>query len=326
MLRPILPKLLKLSLTEQGQEMWDDNCRWPRRLLHVESLTSYPWQPGNRYGNFNNPPYNAITYTWGRFQLKPEDRDYASTQPLPVKGTTWSQYLPKIRPDHFTVDEFLHIIETAARPCRGYAAVKFLWLDVACINQTPDSEEYYSEIGRQAKIFRGAMDVFVWLTSFNTSSMATWSSDMKDLSGIDYREESLKKDSYIHTWIDRAYHIIRGFTSDPWFSSLWTLQEAFLCPYAVILCRDGISNETVQWLRSNEIVEDREVRPGHLKEFILSCHLLRFGIKWAEDNKGQGEKLRLLEAEVEKIGFLDGVCMEYEWDFARNIPDVEGNG
>lgn len=159
--------LTKISPAEKVSNMWDDECCWPRRLLHVESLTSYPWQPGNKYGGFTNPTYNAITYTWGRFQLKAEQPEYATTEQLPIRGTTWPQYLPKIQPSHFEVGELLHIIKTAARPCPDYPHVKFIWLDVACINQTPDSEEYYSEIGRQAKIFRGAFDVFAWFTSFD---------------------------------------------------------------------------------------------------------------------------------------------------------------
>lgn len=29
---------------------------WPRRLLHVKSLTSYEWQLGNVYGGVAAPP------------------------------------------------------------------------------------------------------------------------------------------------------------------------------------------------------------------------------------------------------------------------------
>ena len=36
-----------------------------------------------------------------------------------------------------------------------------------------------------------------------------------------------------------AIDSLTGLTSDPWFSSLWTLQEAFLCNHATILSRDG---------------------------------------------------------------------------------------
>lgn len=300
--------------------MWDDECRWPRRLLHVESLTSYTWQPGNKYHGYANPTYNAITYTWGRFQLNAGEPEYTTTEPLPIKGTTWPQYLPKIRPSHFTVDELLHIIKTAVRPCQDYPSIKFVWLDVACINQTPDSEEYYSEIGRQAKIFQGAFDVFAWFTSLNTRDMASWASDMRCLTARDDIPKYIDDKSHFQTWVKRASQIVKRFTDDRWFSSLWTLQESFLCPHAIILARDGISDETVQWL--DGISPDDGPHVGHLHEFITTCHRLKGSLKWFKNAREQDQSLQILEGEVEKIGFLDGVCEEFEWDFAQEKPNL----
>jgi len=37
---------------------------WPQRLLHVPSMTSFEWEPGNRYGVHIVPLYNAFSYTW----------------------------------------------------------------------------------------------------------------------------------------------------------------------------------------------------------------------------------------------------------------------
>lgn len=48
---------------------FDDDCDWPRKLLHVPSMTSYPWAPGDRYGEAVKPGYLAITYMWGRWRL-----------------------------------------------------------------------------------------------------------------------------------------------------------------------------------------------------------------------------------------------------------------
>ncbi|KAL2799239.1 hypothetical protein BJX66DRAFT_293412 [Aspergillus keveii] len=60
----------------------------------------------------------------------------------------------------------------------GSFSTDFLWLDVACIDQRPNSRENASEIGRQAKICKRAQDVYVWLTSFDAISfdyLLSWS-------------------------------------------------------------------------------------------------------------------------------------------------------
>ncbi|RDW66847.1 hypothetical protein BP5796_09596 [Coleophoma crateriformis] len=42
---------------------------WPQRLLRVDNMKSYEWQPGNIYGGEVAPKYNAISYTWGRYDI-----------------------------------------------------------------------------------------------------------------------------------------------------------------------------------------------------------------------------------------------------------------
>jgi hypothetical protein len=78
---------------------------WPRRLLHVPTMTSYEWQPGNMYGDFVSPLYNALTYTWGRWKLG--DGKRLDVGPLNVEGASWE--LPRVDPSHFTIDA-LHAI------------------------------------------------------------------------------------------------------------------------------------------------------------------------------------------------------------------------
>lgn len=40
-------------------------------------------------------------------------------------------------------------------------------------------------------------------------------------------------------WLHKAVTTIEKLTQDPWVGSLWTLQEAFICPRAVFLFRGG---------------------------------------------------------------------------------------
>lgn len=80
---------------------FDEDCEWPRRLLHVPSMTSMTWAPGNRYGDVFGPKYLAITYTWGRWRLGDNEERHIAA--LPIEGITWS--VPRVSADHFTAEE-----------------------------------------------------------------------------------------------------------------------------------------------------------------------------------------------------------------------------
>ena len=48
----------------------DVNSLWPRRLLHVPSMTSHKWRPGNTYNGIVNPKYSVISYSRGRWRIR----------------------------------------------------------------------------------------------------------------------------------------------------------------------------------------------------------------------------------------------------------------
>ena len=140
--------------------------KWPRRLLHVPSMTSQKWKPGCKYGDYVEPKYNAISYTWGRYDLAIPSlgkiKKYRHTKAIEIKGIDWP--IPRISPEHFSLDQFQHLIWQACEPVDGEKGrTDFLWLDVACIDQN-NGPQKLAEIGRQAAIFHGAQRVFVWLT------------------------------------------------------------------------------------------------------------------------------------------------------------------
>jgi hypothetical protein len=151
---------------------------WPQRLLHVPSMTSFEWEPGNRYGVHIAPLYNALSYTWGRYDIdnafsekKVNKRVLRQTKALPIRfegrpreatEVGWAKEVPRIDPEHFTVSEFGNVIRQVCESDES-AKVEFLWVDVACIDQR-DGPQKDAEIGRQAVLFRGAKAVFIWLT------------------------------------------------------------------------------------------------------------------------------------------------------------------
>jgi hypothetical protein len=127
---------------------------WPRRLLHIPSMTSFPWQPGNVYGNSKEPKYNILSYTWGRWRLKDDDEHANEVESVAIAGVPWN--IPKVNPTHFTADQFLEVMSSLTRPFSSDSShpnvpgVDFIWVDVACIDQRRGQPEAAAEVGRQA--------------------------------------------------------------------------------------------------------------------------------------------------------------------------------
>lgn len=153
----------------QDHQDFHDDGEWARCLLNVESFTSYLWRSDNRYGDVRNPTYNAISYTWGNYQSESE-----AVKPFHLESTTWKIHLPRIQPNHFFTVDMARIIRTTACPFQGHDKVDSLWIGIACVDQSPDSATNAKEIGRQARIFRKARDVFVWFTSYESKSLILW--------------------------------------------------------------------------------------------------------------------------------------------------------
>lgn len=87
-----------------------------------------------------------------------------------------------------------------------------------------------SEIGRQMKIFKGAAAVCVWCTRCLFPDLS------KTIEEFLRQDDPAHPDSIIQ-WM--TPDIVQYLTRDPWFSSLWTLQEAWLRRDARLLTREG---------------------------------------------------------------------------------------
>ena len=285
---------------------------WPARLLHIPSMTSLKWEPGNFYGGHREPGYAVLSYTWGRWELRcahPPPRCPA----LGVRGLDWA--VPSVCPRLFSVAMFEHVLASVA----AQAGLNFVWLDVACIDQRPGSRAKAREIGRQAKIFGHARHAFIWLLDprddpppgpccgsspmcgdgcfvpaalrggaaggggdVSASVPALAPDDVAGRPPQKWHTSNDKVDAQTMLWrlearsqaLERAHRAwlsghmsvaggpssaaeqkesstedlhnaataagsIAALTSVPWFSSTWTLQEAFIQPSAVFLDREG---------------------------------------------------------------------------------------
>ncbi|KAI3329014.1 hypothetical protein HD806DRAFT_519340 [Xylariaceae sp. AK1471] len=126
---------------------------------------------------------------------------------LPVRSIDWS--IPRVSPNAFRAGK--------------RTPVEHVWLDVACIDQRANSPEIAGEIGRLTKIFKGANQTYVWLFKHDSAA-------------VDPMHRAHDRDLGVRL-IMKDY--VDFLLSDPWFSSLWTLQEAHLRPDATLLTREG---------------------------------------------------------------------------------------
>lgn len=185
-------------------------------MLDGARLISLERRGASTYGEYHNPAYNILSYTWGRWEIP-------DGEALPVENVTWK--IPSIHPSAFTVDEFWQVLQSVSNGCH------FIWLDVACIDQE-DEITKMSEIGHQAAIFRGAQQAYIWL--YATPQEALW----------EYLVGNHGASLYSDEWLEQRLRCLGHVFHDPWFSSTWTLQEAFLRTQATLVMRDASIVET----------------------------------------------------------------------------------
>jgi hypothetical protein len=256
---------------------------WPRRLLHVPSMTSHVWREGNTYNGIANPPYNAISYTWGRWRLERDEDPHV--KPIDVKGIDWR--LPRIRPHHFAPSQFHRAIEAATHspfrfqdvPSEMLASVDFLWVDVVCIDQRDAEPRFRAEVGRQAGIFDRARHVFIWLSSTSSgvfesfiASTAAFGQLHQDPDEPEWEyegDDNPRKGRPVETIPTSAtvWSLLLRVLDDPWWSSLWTLQEAYMRADAYLLSSNG---DLVTFPRPMKPYE-----PWRLSDLLITYETLR---------------------------------------------------
>lgn len=208
---------------------------WPRRLLHIPSMISHTRSGRATYCQTECPKYSILSYTWGRWKLSGPDS--AGAPRLPVLGTTWP--IPAVDAVHFTVDEFRQAIGLMANHGAEWA-----WIDIACIDQDYALVRM-DEVGRQASIFKNAARCYVWLSHLPQRRLQA-AYDSLNENGLDVDDWLGNHNSRPLLVSLRAMLASVGdILDDPWFSSLWTLQEIMMRQDALIITKEGQDAEII---------------------------------------------------------------------------------
>lgn len=183
-----------------------------------------------------HPEYTAISHTWGR---------WATGQTVHVKGVTEWKIPQNTR---FPVEEIPEILR------RGRFDTPYVWLDLCCIPQEPGSAIGASEIARQAQIFRNAQVVVAWLNDVDDFQVLVdivkW--ELLQLLQLRTGPKQKTRDALVaETWQRVAGkrtgllggrrsgdYLLKGMTLNPWFTSLWTLQEVAMRPDMWVSAKD----------------------------------------------------------------------------------------
>ena len=195
------------------------------------------------------PQYVCVSHTWGRWKTR------TSTE---ILGVPWEV------PENTRFD-----VRDLPKQLANLG-ITFIWLDLFCINQV-DKQERDDEVARQATIFRGASNVIAWITDVTSWEPTRVALDwlgigflrttqwLDDVEPLDQKRASLTTAASEKTGLT----IVRGSNlperfdllekkmpelvsnnifafEEPcyWFSSLWTLQEAVLCPTIKLVTKD----------------------------------------------------------------------------------------
>lgn len=220
----IYPDIVSFGNMSTGEETWTEKPRWLwsvdlTETLYVPSLPSCP-------------SYTCISHTWGRW------RKSTSVQVTGVRE--W--LVPE--------NELYDVRRLPQKLSR--LPFKYIWLDLFCIPQD-DSARADEEIARQTSIFRNSESCIAWMHDVESwddvQHGIQWLS-LQYLRIADKSTASRIPDEMLQEFtkisleyppsllLHRTTSRYQYWEPTTWFSSLWTLQEAILCPRIELYSKD----------------------------------------------------------------------------------------
>lgn len=224
--QPVSPE--NLSRIQSYPELVKRDNGWFSRITFVEN-PFYLWDALLRKTVMVDelpqlPKYTCISHTWGRWR---------KNSSVAVPGVDW----PVPENTQYDVRELPQFL--------GQLGDRYIWFDLFCIPQSGDDERMNIEIGNQAAIFRKSERCIAWL---NDDHVTSWDSLRKALKWLALRYLRATNLS-APIGINASLGLAAEAASEPvelmnkgspvgWFTSLWTLQEASLCPNLQLVSRD----------------------------------------------------------------------------------------
>lgn len=216
-------------------------CPWlEKHEKDSEDLPFYLWDVANektietsQLDSSSYPEYTAISHTWGRWVID---------QPIHIEGVPWK--VPQNA--KFPVQDLPKLLKNV--PGRN----PYIWMDLLCIPQD-GSLIGAKEISRQARIFNAARYVVAWHNEVESFDGLRNILEWKSLHLLRFHakaDEDRRIARMKRAWEDIAWKqsgLLKprsgkldwaSMELNPWYTSLWTLQEVSLRPDLWICSKD----------------------------------------------------------------------------------------
>jgi hypothetical protein len=155
------------------------------------------------------PPYEALSYVWGDI-----------SDPMTIQ---WN-------------DQALHITQglfEALSNLRNSSIERLIWVDAICIDQTN-----LCELGQQVsimdKIYSNAKSVVVFLGKATEHTEQAF----QILKYFIERDEEKEEPPWSFTHLSDVEKSLQDIMTRPWFTRIWTVQEAALAQHTTLVCGD----------------------------------------------------------------------------------------
>ncbi|KAJ4391056.1 hypothetical protein N0V93_004670 [Gnomoniopsis smithogilvyi] len=248
--------------------------------------------------------YEALSYAWGtdnrhREAIVMDGREVSVTGPL----------------------------ANALRRLRLKTDIRYLWADAICINQE-DTDEKTKQVGMMGRVYRTCSQCNIWLGVLGSVSSEDAKGAIEMITCVAKQEPtpSWFKNTERHKGVQ---HAIRDLMTRPWWSRIWTVQEAFLPRRAMIYygpyqlpwttldqasetLMDGhVSFKVEAFMPSNDItIPMRALRFCETDNYTHLLHRWRF--RWASDPRDK----------VFGLAGIRGKPCDYTLDAKRLYRDV----
>ena len=194
---------------------------------------------GNAVDELEQVPYEALSYTWGKPIFRRTIHVHGS--PIPITQNLF--------------DALVHIRNEEAR--------RILWVDALCINQSDNHEKSF-QIPLMRHIYTNASQVLIWLGRGNKSSDRALQliNDITVQAKIIAREKAIpvmrfmtesglqeelwdrlpSSDNGSMLYLEEPEVQLSRFIERPWFSRLWTMQEAAVAKVVTVVVGKKLLN------------------------------------------------------------------------------------
>jgi Heterokaryon incompatibility protein (HET) len=149
-----------------------------------------------------NPAYEALSYTWGSLTI---------TEPILVNCTPFRA---------------TYNMASALRRLRSPESTRVVWVDAVCINQQ-DIRERNSQVLLMSRIYSECSSCIIWLGEEDNQSRAAFQL-------LQLWSQDIHYDDWQHLRED--FTAVDDMIKRPWWSRIWTVQEALLPQRSIILC------------------------------------------------------------------------------------------